>query len=61
MSAGDVALIVGQLKRAGLAVASQTLDGDVAVVDMQRGLLTPCAWLEVHETMDGFEFDLTTT
>jgi hypothetical protein len=59
MSTADASHILKQLKRAGLAIASQTSDGDVAVVDMQRGLLTPCGWLQVHTTADGVEFEAT--
>lgn len=47
MSPGDVDLIVNRLEHHGLTLPATGPDADIAVLDMMRGLLSPCTWLEV--------------
>ncbi len=58
MSPDDVSLITKRLAKAGLVTGSAEESGDVAVVDMNHGLLAPCDWLSVKQTSLGLEAEL---
>jgi hypothetical protein len=53
MSLDDVDAVLGELIRQRLSISGA--DPDVAVADMNRGLLAVCPWLDVIETPTGRE------